>query len=378
MTSEPILLVLDQNLVESGLIDEDQIRDNWGIGPGQSLLVGGANIEEFERLSRTPANSIWAVGGGSTLDLAKLAGWANCDERRIEFILTDSDSPYRYIPDGPPRVPVRAVATTFSTGAERNSKASLRIDDCRLSMFAGKSLRPVRSAVLRSAMRSLPQSLVARGIAEVLFRLLGPSLESDSSRRDEQIVALLREVLEVVDAFARGDIAFGSRQRDLALLRLSEVGGELHRPGMFDISTPYVGIPWFLGRTVQECCPSVSKMDALMDAWIRLAHLFETSTSNENYLNRWGQIREAYNSLSNPSTQPLSGSLVHFLFTVSSRLFIDSSLLAGYGLSTFDIPARFQQRWSGVLGGDRVPIGSLSQIYAIPLKNIQLHGGTHD
>jgi len=374
----PHLLVIDRGLFERGMLTIEQARDSWGWNIVDIATVGEASEVEVRKLIQRVPTSILAVGGGTTLDVAKLAGWIGDDEVRLRDAFRSVHEPYRILPDAPPRCPVVATATTFGTGAENNRKVSIRNGSANLVMYSSRGLRPRQSGLWPQALCELPASLVAAGLGEILFRLLGPALESHSDRNDETICGLLNEVLFGIAEFARGRLDEASPHKLKTLQRMAGLGAQLHARGMFDISQPFVGLPWFLGRAVQEMLPSVQKMDAILDAWVRLAYYFESDVRDAKYLSRWTQLRERANMMQHHTMPQLPWSLVHLLFNIRKALRVDWCLVSRYPGVTSAVQSKFEKDWSELTEADPRLCEGLSRVYQIHLRDIYMVGGEFD
>lgn len=362
------LLLIDRGVAATEVVTIAQIEQSWRMPIDEVVHVEAATLEVVEQAASIACESMLAVGGGTTLDVAKLAAWAAQDTERMRRIASNAVDPYRILYEDNSRVPVFAAATTFGTGAESNAKASVWMGAHRLTMFAGRGLRPHRQTVLKSALQQLPDQVVSRGIAEILFRLLGPGLESTGPRRDSAIASRLWLLLGCVDAYETNAMPIGSKARADHLARLARMGSELHQRGMFDISTAYVGLPWFLGRAIQETAPTIHKVDAIVTMWLDLAEYLQVNDPQSEYLKRWEGIRTAYrrlgeseNHLNNMAGAVLPESLATFLQIVSQRLHIDTDIPFKYYLNALTERST-ASRWINLMEGNEDLRGYVANI----------------
>jgi NADP-dependent alcohol dehydrogenase len=145
----------------------------------------------------TTLGSVLAIGGGATIDAAKLV--AVCARARAlrRHLLVPHRSGVRWIPPTAPRLPLAAVPTTLGTGSEASAGACALVGGDRRVLFLGPGLRPDHHVHVPELTATLPQPLARAGAVEVLFRLLGPLVGSLSPnagpvlRLSSKLVAIL-------------------------------------------------------------------------------------------------------------------------------------------------------------------------------------------
>lgn len=145
------------------------------------------------------AEVVLAVGGGTVLDLARLAsltigqpalaspeGWSGTGLRR------------RRQPAEFASPKVIALPSTTGTGAEVSALAVIATDADPLRMVvADAGLQPAAAILDVALLRSLPVAVVRDGLLEAAGRILGPALADDGANAtaDEIAAALLRRIL---------------------------------------------------------------------------------------------------------------------------------------------------------------------------------------
>ncbi|WP_152176334.1 iron-containing alcohol dehydrogenase, partial [Mycobacterium tuberculosis] len=103
-----------------------------------------------QELVRSPPEVIVAVGGGSVLDVSKIAALVLSPGSLFDYALRHAaTSGLTILPDAPPPVEIVAMPTTLGTSSETNSVAILR-HRRGSRLLIGRALRP-RHAVLDPA-----------------------------------------------------------------------------------------------------------------------------------------------------------------------------------------------------------------------------------
>ncbi len=135
--------------------------------------AGPASVAEVLALAShcVGAAGVVAVGGGRTLDAAKIA----CSGTPYLDLWFRERAGSDLVVAVGPTVPLLAVPTTVGTGCEVSAKAMLTTDAGRL-LLIGESLRPTASWAVPEALDSLPAGALQVAGVEILGRLLGPWL----------------------------------------------------------------------------------------------------------------------------------------------------------------------------------------------------------
>jgi alcohol dehydrogenase class IV len=136
--------------------------------------------------ARRRYDCIVAVGGGATIDAAKLIALRASNSRPIDQLIKDGFSPNE--------IPLVAVPTTAGSGSEATHFAVLFVDQKKYSL-AHSSLRPRWAVVDPSLTHSVPQRVAAAAGLDALCQ----SIESLWSRNaDSESVAFAGEALRLV------------------------------------------------------------------------------------------------------------------------------------------------------------------------------------
>lgn len=346
------LVVVDAGLVESGVVTTDQVRRRFAGSAAEVVTARGNDIDEVAGLARRDPASFHAVGGGAVIDTVKLAALvasSHLDLRR----LWDADAPpYLLVepsPRGRPMIPVFANATTLGTGAEASDKVSARLPGGRLTLVQSRLLKPVWGRVDLDLVRHLDVRAVELGLGEVLFRLLGPMIESRRTDSDRQLLAMARLLL---DAIRRREWE-SPDSRPHALAGVASVGAWLHSPGVFAGGSRFIGRPWYLGRTVQELYPEVAKVEAIYDAWLRWAHVIEAS-GEELMRERWRGIALSLG---------LNTNVHQFVTRMRDTLRLTFDFGDQYPDGVKKIPALTESRWGALLSLDSGERSCLIEAY---------------
>jgi len=172
--------------------------------------VSPAQVEQFGlQCEQDGYDCIVAVGGGATMDAAKLIAM-----RASNALALDQLTPTGYAPN---RIPIVAVPTTAGSGSEATHFAVLFVDEQKTSV-SHPSLQPEWAIVDPSLIATAPQSVAAAAGLDVLCQSIESlwSINSDSksiafSTQALQLAApSLRDAIIDRDSEAQRRLAFAS------------------------------------------------------------------------------------------------------------------------------------------------------------------------
>lgn len=260
-----------------------------------------------QEIVRREPRVVVAVGGGSVLDVGKIAALALADGRVLDYAIAHAaTSALTFLPDAPPPVDVVAVPTTLGTSSETNSVGILKnVNGYRL--IVGRSLRPRHAVIDPCNLITLTPAAVREGALEAFLRLAGASTTPGRSDRcDTDAVVIGRALLETATRDA--DSPAGR-------LRLARLSAATQRSGALRGPDPYSARHWYLANEVAHAL-HVRKMLAtaaviaavwrricagdarwgdrrsLQDFWSRVAHAgalpLEPHIGIAALIDRWG------------------------------------------------------------------------------------------
>lgn len=220
-----------------------------------------------------------AMGGGTTIDLAKVASLiaANQGSGVGQRMLRLGERAGALTVQGQSatRCRVWAAPSTFGTGAEVNAVASLKLDldshsfCSRRILLTGSCLRPDLAILDPGLTRTLSSGQQASGLLEVFVRLVGSECGSECSlplaRRES--IFLTGEVASLLDRCAESDGLNDNERLHAAMLSSqSHLGWSLYGRG--SAPSPL----WMVANEVATAA-GCSKMEAtcwLLPSWIAL------------------------------------------------------------------------------------------------------------
>ncbi|AGL13767.1 daptide-type RiPP biosynthesis dehydogenase [Actinoplanes sp. N902-109] len=196
------------------------------IGPRGDLAAITTLAAELD-----PGALLIAVGGGSTMDLAKLAVLTRDWPEVRRWLAAPQRSGMVMLPARlGSSVRVLAVPTTLGTGSELAPVACYPYEDAK-RIVNGNCLRPVASIHDAAATETLPVGLVADGVLEALFRAVSPYAGDPIARPapDAAVEDLARRLVDAGyevarDRAAGGPVNPGLRLRIAALSSESQIG----------------------------------------------------------------------------------------------------------------------------------------------------------
>lgn len=195
-----------------------------------------------EELARRRPEVVVAIGGGSTLDAAKLAALTLAPGHVFDFALERSSrSALTVLPDSRPAVDVVAVPTTVGTSSETNSVGIIR-NDSGSRLIIGAALRPRHAVIDPCNLMTLASAAVREGALEAFLRLAGASTSARQSARGRRdAVAVGRALLT---AATRDPESLESR------LRIARLSAATQRSAALRGTDPYSARHWYLANDV--------------------------------------------------------------------------------------------------------------------------------
>ncbi|MFI5758061.1 daptide-type RiPP biosynthesis dehydogenase [Streptomyces sp. NPDC051569] len=262
-------------LADPAVADQDITRsllaqvESAGLPP--RLVRGGGRVDlpSVERLagSLTPDGLLIGVGGGTTLDLAKLAALVAARPEALRWLTAPQRSGMVALP---PRLGesarVLAVPTTLGTGSELGTVACYEHAGSK-RLVTGPCLRPEAAVWAPEATATLPAGLIAEGVLEALFRTVSP-YAGDSTELPEQDAAVEELAGRLVDAgYEVAEHRAAGRAVGPALrLRIAELSGE-SQIGHINLGRdPYAVKGWPIANELSTTL-GLPKMRAVAAVW---------------------------------------------------------------------------------------------------------------
>ncbi|NDU71198.1 iron-containing alcohol dehydrogenase [Actinomadura sp. DSM 109109] len=260
--------------------------------PGACRAVPGAmpvrigEDGEHLRIARQirGARHIMVLGGGSAIDLVKLAAvvagggrlrWSEAGRSGLALVGA-----------GPgPRPAVAAVPTTFGTGAEVSSVARARLPDGRSRLVWSPLLRPRQALLDPGLLVPLAPPARGSGTLELLLRLIGPLLGPRPLHLTAEAwtLGLAERVLEA------GDAALSRTRPDTAALRrLGALSAVSQQCWPLVGRSPFAFLLWYLADTA-AVVGGVPKMAAMA----RLAPYYAALVVSGRSVSAWGDAGRA-------------------------------------------------------------------------------------
>ncbi|MBT2483255.1 MULTISPECIES: daptide-type RiPP biosynthesis dehydogenase [unclassified Microbacterium] len=194
------------------------------------------------KIARWRPDVIVAVGGGSVLDVGKIASLALAGGRVLDYVVGHAArSALTFLPDAPPPIDIVAVPTTLGTSSETNSVGVVTNEEGH-RLIVGRSLRPRHAIIDSLNLSTLTPDMVEEGALEAFLRLAGASTSSQRSPRgNSDAVALGRALLES----ATRDSASASGR-----LRLARLSAATQRTAALRGRDPYSARHWYVANEV--------------------------------------------------------------------------------------------------------------------------------
>jgi len=224
--AETVLLVADAALVKLGLLAPIQeALEEAGLATDLYADIAGEpkaqQIDDAAEAARTlPADVVVAVGGGSALDIGKVAAAiARADEEAMHYALAANPLP----PDG---IPAICVPTTAGTGSELSATNIFANKAGKKLWIWGQETKPKRVVLDPELTVTLPADLTAwtglDAFVHALESCTNRNATAGNSPTSHKALALIAGALETAvkqpgNLAARGDLLFGSALAGIAI-----------------------------------------------------------------------------------------------------------------------------------------------------------------
>ncbi|MFJ6579173.1 daptide-type RiPP biosynthesis dehydogenase [Streptomyces sp. NPDC091368] len=210
---------------------------------------------------------IVGIGGGSTLDFAKLAAAVGRRPELLRYLSAGQRSGLVALPLAwGEQAEILAVPTTLGTGSEAGAVACFPHEEGkRIAM--GECLRPRAALWLPEATETLPGPLVMDGVLEAIFRTVIPysSDTLDLPEQDAAVEELAGTLLIAGDELAR-HIAAGLPTPVSGRLRVARLSAESQRGTINVGRSPYAVKCWALANELSTTL-GLAKMRAVSALW---------------------------------------------------------------------------------------------------------------
>jgi NADP-dependent alcohol dehydrogenase len=207
------------------------------------------------------------IGGGSTLDFAKLAAAISRSPEAIRYLTAGQRSGLVVLPAALGEyADILAVPTTLGTGTEAGPVACFPYDSVkRIAM--GECLRPRAALWVAQATETLPGPLVLDGVLEAVFRTVIPytSDSVDLPEQDAAVEELAGELLLAGDELARC-LGAGRAAPGAERLRVAKLSAESQLGAINVGRSPYAVKCWALANELSTLL-GLAKMRAVAALW---------------------------------------------------------------------------------------------------------------
>ncbi|MFI0819795.1 daptide-type RiPP biosynthesis dehydogenase [Streptomyces sp. NPDC021098] len=214
-----------------------------------------------------PRELIVAIGGGSTLDFAKLTALSAVQPDMYRYLTAPQRSGFLLLPSHLGNsVRVLAVPTTLGTGSELGTVACFERAGHKL-LVTGSCLRPIQAMWIAEATDTLPADLVADGVLEALFRTVSPYTGDPAPlpEQDAAVEDLAVRLIQAGDEVARLRAAGNPIPADLRL-RIAEMSAQ-SQIGHLNIGrSPYAVKCWCIANELSTLL-GLAKMRTVSAVW---------------------------------------------------------------------------------------------------------------
>ncbi|MFJ4538763.1 daptide-type RiPP biosynthesis dehydogenase [Streptomyces tibetensis] len=228
---------------------------------------GGMPAVEAAASRLCPGELVVGVGGGSTLDFAKLVAAVGRHPDLLRYLTSGQRSGLVALPlPWGEHAEVLAVPTTLGTGSEAGPVACFpHGDGKRIAM--GECLRPRAALRVPEATETLPGRLVMDGVLEALFRTVIPysSDTLDLPEQDAAVEDLAGRLLVVGDRLAR-HTATGLPAPAPERLLAARLSAESQRGAINIGRNPYAVKCWAVANELSTTL-GLAKMRAVSALW---------------------------------------------------------------------------------------------------------------
>ncbi|WP_409496658.1 daptide-type RiPP biosynthesis dehydogenase [Amycolatopsis sp. cmx-11-12] len=190
-------------------------------------------------------STVIGIGGGSVLDVVKLACLVHADPRNVDLLQGWGQRAGAIIVPGVRNTLVRRVfvSTTVGTGVEVSPVACVRMDG-RKRLVVGAALRPDLAVLDPELTASLPEYLLLEGVFEALLRIIGAVAGSAhvGGLPDAEAAMLAKHLLDTGNRIAAGDTGSDVRLTAAMLSAATHTGWTLTG------RAPYAPKHWYLAN----------------------------------------------------------------------------------------------------------------------------------
>ncbi len=262
LAGRPMLLFADERLAA-------QVDSVQGFAPALAVVVISSGSDDAvetvtEALTRRPGAIPVALGGGSVMDVVRLAALA----------LTDpSTNGWRSRHDGPFFLPTRAlnptvcIPSTLGTGSEV-SPVAMRRSASGTAMIISPGLRSAAAIIDPAVTGTLPVAALGAGLVEPWSRVCIPAIAGDRLRFQDGLAAGLGEtILALGEEIGSSECAIGPDW-----LRSAALASMQTHLGLLPVGRAPAGhVLWPLATEVMRVTglPKAEALAALIPAWLK-------------------------------------------------------------------------------------------------------------
>lgn len=182
------------------------------------------------RLAAHPPDTVVGIGGGSVLDVVKLACLVACDPGLSDVLeVWGRRAGMIPLPDGRiPQLRRILVATTIGTGVEVSPVACVESGGHK-RIVVDSRLAPELAVLDPACTATLPPQLLREGVLEALLRIIGPVAGSApvGGLPDAEAAMLVSQLVAVGNRFAAGDTGGDARLTAAMLSAATHTGWAL-------------------------------------------------------------------------------------------------------------------------------------------------------
>ncbi len=268
-----------------------------GLSPRLVRGGGRGDLESIRTLADrlTEGEVIVGVGGGTVLDLAKLATLvAACPEALRRITAPQRSGMIALPPHLGDSTRVVAVPTTLGTGSELSTVACFEQAGSK-RLVTGPCLRPAAAVWDAEATATLPVELIADGVLEALFRTVSAYVGDTTNlpEQDAMVEQLAARLIQLGYAVADCRRAGEPVNADLRL-RIAEQSGE-SQIGLINMGrSPYSVKGWAIANELSTTLglPKMRTVAAIWPVLWRHIGIGDTRLGDSGRLHRlWADVR---------------------------------------------------------------------------------------